>query len=41
MNILDKIILFLKTKKSPIHFNKEFKDGYKNLWINNIKDYTP
>ena len=23
------------------HFNSEFRRGYKNAWINNIKDYTP
>ncbi len=22
-------------------FNKDFRKGYKNAWINNIKDYIP
>ncbi len=25
----------------PSPFNKEFRKGYKNAWIDNIKDYTP
>jgi len=29
------------SRKSPHQFNKEYKKGYKNAWINNIKDYTP
>ena len=34
------IISLLSTKYSyPL--NKEFRRGYKNAWINNIKDYTP
>ena len=28
-------------KKPSSQFNKEFIRGYKNAWINNIKDYTP
>ncbi len=30
-----------KTKKPLYHFNEEFRNGYRNSWINNIKDYTP
>ncbi len=34
------IVCFLsKTHTYP--FNEEFRKGYKNAWINNIKDYTP
>lgn len=29
------------SKKHSYPFNKEFRRGYKNAWINNIKDYTP
>lgn len=33
---------FQKTfQKNPTQFNKEFRKGYKNAWIDNIKDYTP
>jgi hypothetical protein len=28
-------------KKHPYPFNKEYRKGYANAWINNIKDYTP
>jgi len=34
------IITFF-SKKNSQPFNKEFKKGYKNAWINSIKDYTP
>ena len=34
------IVSFFSNKKSS-QFNKEFRRGYKNAWINNIKDYTP
>ena len=34
------IISFL-SKKHSNQFNKEFRRGYKNAWINNIRDYTP
>lgn len=34
------IVSFL-SKKNSIPFNKEFRSGYKNAWINNIKNYTP
>lgn len=33
------ISFFSKNRPSP--FNKEFRKGYKNAWIDNIKDYTP
>jgi len=23
------------------HYNKEYRDGYKKLWIDKIKDYRP
>lgn len=29
------------SKKYSYPFNKEFRRGYKNAWIDNIKDYTP
>lgn len=41
------IISFLHKKMSnlfstpPSPFNAVYKQGYKNAWINNIKDYTP
>ncbi len=34
-------ILSFFSKNRPYPFNKEFRRGYKNAWINNIKDYTP
>lgn len=34
-------IKFLQTNKSKQVFSKEYKEGYKNLWINNIRDYIP
>jgi hypothetical protein len=34
------IVSFLSKKRSN-QFSKEFRKGYKNAWINNIKDYTP
>jgi hypothetical protein len=34
-------ILSFFSKKQPCHFNKEFRKGYKNAWIDNIRDYTP
>ncbi len=38
------IVSFLSKKYSYSYsypYNKEFRRGYKNAWINNIKDYTP
>ena len=35
------IFNFFKTNKANIVFNKEYRAGYKNLWINNIRDYNP
>ena len=35
------LIAFMKPKKPLNHFNKEFRDGYRRAWINNIKDYSP
>lgn len=34
-------ISFMRPKKPLYHFNKDFRNGYRNAWINNIKDYTP
>ncbi len=34
-------ILSFFSSKPPSPFNKEFRKGYKNAWIDNIKDYTP
>ena len=34
-------ILSFFSKKRPYPFNNEFRKGYKNAWIDNIKDYTP
>ena len=34
-------ILSFFSKKNPYPFNKEFRKGYKNVWINNIKNYKP
>ena len=34
-------ILSLFSRKHPNPFNQGFRNGYKNAWINNIKDYTP
>ena len=36
------IVSFLSNKVSYKYpFNKEFRKGYVNSWINNIKDYKP
>ena len=34
-------IVSLLSKKSLYPFNKEFRRGYKNAWINHIKEYNP
>lgn len=34
------IVSFL-SKKRPYPFNEKFREGYKNAWIDNTKDYTP
>lgn len=39
--MFETLISFMKPKKSLYHFNKDFRTGYRNAWINNIKDYTP
>ena len=40
MNMYNYILSFF-SKKHSYPFNKEFRMGYKNAWIDNIKDYTP
>ena len=36
------IVSFLSKKQPyPYPFNEKFRRGYKNAWIDNIKDYTP
>ena len=35
------IIKFLHMNKRNKVFSKEYKDGYRNLWINNMRDYNP
>ncbi len=34
---------FSKKQQTPFNgpFNKEYRKGYKNAWIDNIRDYTP
>ena len=34
-------IISLLSKKPSQPFGKEYRRGYKNAWIDNIKDYTP
>jgi hypothetical protein len=34
-------LLSFFSKKQPCPFNKEFRKGYKNAWIDSIKEYTP
>ncbi len=34
-------IVTLLSKKHSYPFNTEFRRGYKNTWIDKIKDYTP
>ena len=34
-------IVSLLSNKPLYPFNKEFRKGYKNAWINDIKDYMP
>jgi len=46
-NIYNYIVSFLSKKYTyPFNeefnpFNEEFRKGYKNAWIDKIKDYTP
>jgi len=38
------IVSFFQKKHSysyPSQFSKQYIKGYKNAWIDNIKDYTP
>ena len=36
------IVSFFSSNNSDKYpFNKEFRRGYKNSWINSIKDYNP
>lgn len=35
------IVSFLQKRYSHPFNSKEFRRGYRNAWINNIKDYTP
>ncbi len=30
-----------KSSSYPYPFSKNYRRGYKNAWIDNIKDYTP
>ena len=30
-----------RSNKNRIHFTQEYRNGYSNLWINNIKNYSP
>ncbi len=36
-----KYIISFLSKKQPSQFSKEYKRGYKNAWIDNIKNYSP
>ncbi len=35
------IINFSNMNKKKSVFSKEYKDSYRKLWINNIRDYNP
>lgn len=35
------IFLELQQNKKKHVFSKEYKRGYKKLWINSIRDYSP
>ena len=35
------IIDFLRINRKKEIFNKEYRDGYSKLWINNIRNYHP
>ena len=37
--MLDLIISFFKKREYP--FNKDYRNGYRNAWINNLKNYKP
>jgi hypothetical protein len=39
--MFDSIVSFFRLKKPLHHFNKNFRNGYKNKWINDIKNYNP
>lgn len=32
---------FMKSNINKTPFDIKYRNGYKNLWINNLKDYTP
>ncbi len=34
-------IMSFFSKKNSYPFNKEFRKGYTNAWIDNIKEYSP
>ena len=40
-NKLYNYIVSLLPKKHSSPFNEDFRRGYKNAWIDKIKDYTP
>ena len=34
-------IKFCKSNNKIILFNKEYRNGYKKCWIDNLRDYKP
>ena len=34
-------IKFCKSNNKQVLFNKEYRNGYKKMWINNLRDYKP
>ena len=35
------INFFTTNKKDKTVFNKQYRNGYNKLWINNLRDYNP
>lgn len=39
--MFETIANWLSNKKNYSPFNQKYRSGYKNMWINNLRDYTP
>ena len=40
--MINNIIKFFRIdKKADYVFNKEYRNAYNKLWVNNIRDYNP
>lgn len=39
--MFERIVNFLTKNKTTSVFNKKYRNGYKNVWIYNLRDYSP